>query len=284
MSYAQEQQAVLLTEDTTAHKRPTDFVLAYKDIICGFASHKFWTFMGLSEIRRRYRRTVIGPFWTTLSLGIFIGCMGYLLSSLWNNNPKSFLPYFCSGYICWILIQTTIMEGCTTFTSSESYIRQVALPYTNYACLITWRNIIVFLHHLVILVLVLWYAKTPLNLNTLLIIPGLTVFFITGTWVSIFLGMVCSRFRDIQQVINSMLQLSMFVTPIMWEPGQLGKKGILISTINPLHHFVCIIRMPLIGKAPSTLNWSIAIGVSVVGAVLTYLMFAKNYRRLIFWL
>lgn len=261
-----------------------DFLLAVKDVFAGLTSYKFWTFMSLSEIRRRYRRTVIGPFWTTLSLGIFIGCMGYLLSAVWHSSPVFFLPYFCSGYISWILIQTTIMESCVTFTSSESYIRQVALPYTNYACLIAWRNIIIFCHHLVILLIVLWYAKVAINFNTLLIFPALVIFFITATWVAILLGMVCARFRDIQQIINSLLQLAMFVTPVMWKPEQLGPKGALVSAINPLYHYTSIIRLPLIGEAPSALNWYVTIGVTLIGAALTLMFFSKNYRKLVFWL
>lgn len=290
MSYSPNHSNIALSNITDIDENPkvqaatNDFLLAVKDVFIGLKSYKFWTFMGVSEIRRRYRRTVIGPFWTTLSLGVFIGCMGYLLSALWHNDPVEFLPYFCSGYISWILIQTTIMESCATFTSSESYIRQVSLPYTNYACLIAWRNIIVFFHHLVILALVLWYAGVGVNFNTLLLIPGLTLFFITATWVAILLGMVCARFRDVQQVINSLLQLAMFVTPVMWKPNQLGAKGMLVSSINPLYHFISIIRLPLIGEAPSLLNWSVAFGVTVVGAILTLMFFSKNYRKLVFWL
>jgi lipopolysaccharide transport system permease protein len=290
MSYAHNTSQASVTDANIGHIISkdkitiSDFKLALDDVLTGIASYKFWTFMGLSEIRRRYRRTIIGPFWTTLSLGLFIGCMGYLLSSLWHSSPKDFLPYFCSGYISWILIQTTIMESCTTFTSSESYIKQVSLPYTNYACLIVWRNIIVFMHHLVILAIVLWYAGASITFNTLLVLPALGIFFITGTWIAVFLGMICSRFRDIQQIVTSLLQLAMFVTPILWTPEQLGARGVLVSAINPLYHFITIIRLPLIGQAPSLINWVVSIGVAILGSVLTFWMFSKNYKKLIFWL
>lgn len=262
----------------------SDFKLALQDMVSGITNYKFWAFMGISEIRRRYRRTFIGPFWTTISLGIFIGCMGYLLSTIWHNNPKEFLPYFCSGYICWMLVQSIILESCTTFTSSEAFIRQVSLPYTIYSCLISWRNMVIFFHHLIILAIVLWYADVPLNLNFALVIPGLIITFVTGVWLGVFIGMICARFRDIQQIIISFLQLAMFVTPIMWKPEQLGSKAIWISTFNPLNHFINIIRAPLIGEAPGALSWGMTLGFSVVGALLTLAMLSKNYRRLVFWL
>lgn len=285
------QEVSLTTTDYIAPQAETafstfshDYSLAWQDVRDGISNYKTWSFMGFSEVRRRYRRTLIGPFWTTISLGIFIGCMGIMLSNIWHSSPKQFLPYFCSGFICWTIIQTIVLEGCATFTSAETYIRQVSLPYTLYACLIIWRNMIVFFHHLLILGLVLLYSRTPITFNTLLVLPGLIIVFVTGVWVTTFLGMICARYRDIQQIITSMLQLAMFVTPIMWKPDQLGRKGVLIADLNPLYHFISIIRLPLIGEAPSVLNWSVSIGITIAGSVFTLLFLSKYYRRIIFWL
>lgn len=210
--------------------------------------------------------------------------MGLMLSAAWHTSPKSFLPYFCSGYICWMLIQNVLAEGCTTFTAPGSFVKQISLPYTTYACLLTWRNVIVLFHHLLILVLVLAYAGITPNANFLLFIPGLTLVFLTSVWVATLLGMACARFRDVQQIVTSLLQLSMFITPIMWKPEQLGRQGTIVADLNPLFHFVSIIRLPLIGEAPSLANWIWASTIFVLGASFTTLLLAKNYRRLVFWL
>lgn len=274
-------------EATYKAEKPShkDFRLALNDIITGFFyKAPLWFHIGITDTRRRYQRTVIGPFWTTLSLGLFIGCMGLLLSTAWQTQAKDFLPYFCSGYICWMVIQSTLSEGCTTFTAPGTYVKQIALPYTTYACLLIWRNVIVLLHHLVILVLVLFYAGIHLNLNFLYFIPGLMIVFLTCVWVATLLGMACARFRDVQQVVASVLQLAMFITPIMWKPEQLGSRGILAADLNPLYHFISIIRLPLIGQAPSIGNWLCAIIFSLIGGFVTYLLFAKNYRKIVFWL
>lgn len=258
--------------------------LAWRDLVDGLANYKFWSFMAVAEIRRRYRRTVIGPFWTTLSLGLFIICMGYLLSSLWHTSAKEFLPYFCSGYIAWILLQTIIIESCSNFINVALFMRQISIPYTTYACIVSWRNIIVFVHHLVILGLVLLYSSVKFNFNFLWLLPALGLVFFTGTWVGLLLGMLCTRFRDMQQVITSLVQLAMFVTPIMWRPEQLGFKGQIILQFNPLSHFVNILRLPLLGQAPSGFNWSVALVFSVTGAAITLLFLSRNYRKLVFWL
>src|SRR5690242_126333 len=103
MSYAQHNQKSLVLPsdayDSHPIKKVNDLNLAINDTIQGFKNFNFWSFMALSDIRRRYKRTVIGPFWTTLSLAIFIFCAGFILSAMWSSNSAEFLPYFCSGYI-----------------------------------------------------------------------------------------------------------------------------------------------------------------------------------------
>lgn len=285
MHSAQQDISTISYETNSPPQISGNWNLALTDIREGlFSKMSLWLYLGMIDTRRRYKRTVIGPFWTTLSLGLFIGCMGVLLSTAWNNPVTDFLPYFCSGYICWMLIQSVIAEGCTTFTAPGTYILQISLPYTIYGCLLVWRNVIVLFHHLVIMALVMMYSHMPLNINHLLFIPGLLLVFFTSVWVSMLLGMACTRFRDIQQVVTSVLQLAMFVTPVMWKPAQLGIRGILAAKYNPLYHFISIIRLPMIGEAPSLQNWLWCLSIFAIGAAITTALFARNYKKIVFWL
>ncbi len=258
--------------------------MAFADLFQGIKNYRLWHYLAMLEMRRRYRRTVIGPFWATLSIGFFILCMGVVLSGLWGNNTKEFLPYFSAGYISWILISSLITEGCNTFISNELYLKQLSVPYILYALLVTWRNFITFAHHLVIFVLVLLFCQHPINANILWFIPGLVINFVAGVWVCLLLGMLCVRYRDVQQIIASMLQLAMFVTPIMWKPAQLGAKGVLITQFNPLFHYISILRLPLLGVAPTAENWAISLLLTALLMIVTFELFTKKYRTLIYWL
>lgn len=261
-----------------------DRSMAAADVINGLKNYKFWHYMAMTEMRRRYRRTIIGPFWTTLSIGFFIFFMSIVLSGLWSSSPKEFLPYFCSGYISWILLSTLITEGCGTFIANEGYLKQLSIPYINYACLTTWRNMVVFAHHLVVFALVLLYCQLPLNFNLLYIIPGLFITFICGVWGTLLLGMLCARYRDVQQIITSLLQLAMFATPIMWKSDQLGRKGLLLAKYNVLFHFISIIRMPLIGECPPLETWLVTIISTCLLGAFTFWLFSKKYRYIIYWI
>jgi lipopolysaccharide transport system permease protein len=259
---------------------------SYKDYFDGLKKYKMWLSLAFSEIKRRYRLTFFGPFWTTLSLAIFIISMGLLFSNLWKMEMKSYLPYFCSGYICWILISTILLESCHTFVNAESLMKQIPLPYSFYAWQLIARNALVFLHHSVIYLFILFIFHVPLTVYSLLFIPGLLLLFLSASWVSILFGLLCARFRDLQQVITSLLQISMFVTPIFWPETQLGQgmKSYIIINANPLYHYIAIIRQPLLGLEPHKISWIIVGLITIFGWFITMKILSKQYQKLIFWL
>ncbi|MCA9466712.1 MAG: ABC transporter permease [Nitrospira sp.] len=257
---------------------------AIGDIIEGALSWHMWGRLGWLDIKRRYRRTLIGPFWTTLSLGIFILALGIMWAHLWKQDPKTYLPFLCSGFLVWVMVSTTLIEGCAVFFSAEGLIKQLRFPYTTLVCSVVWRNVIVFLHNLIIFLFVSLYAGVQFTWATLLVVPGLLLVIVNGLWMVIILGLVCSRYRDIQQVMSSILQLAMFVTPIFWTADQLGERFGAFIDYNFLFHVVDIVRSPLLGKPPALWSWIFVGAATLLGWVATLVIFSRFRRRITYWI
>jgi ABC-type polysaccharide/polyol phosphate export permease len=152
------------------------------------------------------------------------------------------------------------------------------------ACVVVWRNFVVFLHNALIFVGVAIYGGIPFNLNTLLVIPGLVLIGLTGVWVATLLGLLCLRFRDIQQLVSSVLQIAMFVTPIFYSPDQLQGRMVEIVRFNPLYHYVEVVRLPMMGMAPSAYSYGVTIGCTIFGWLATIYIYSRFRRRLPYWL
>lgn len=211
--------------------------VVFADIVQGVANWRMWARLGWQENKRRYRRTVIGPFWTTLSLGVFILTLGIVWSQLWQQDPKAYLPFLASGMVVWSLTGTMINEGCLAFVSSDNLIKSMSVNYTLLACTVVWRNMIVLAHNIVIFIGTAVYGGVAINWNTLLALPGVAVIALNGVWICILLGTICARFRDVQQIVGMILQLAMFVTPIFWSADQLGQRFMAFVDYNALYHF-----------------------------------------------
>jgi len=258
--------------------------VALSDFVDGFSAWQMWGRLGWQDIKRRYRRTVIGPFWASLSLGIFVGVLGIVWARLWNQDPKTYLPFLCAGMISWNLVQANINDGCQLFVSGEGFIKHLPFPYSMLAWSMVWRNLILFAHNLVIFALVALYAGIPVTLASLLVVPGVLLASLNGVWVATILGVVCARYRDVQQLVVSVMQIVMFATPIFFVREQLGPRFDHFVDYNVLYHSVELVRGPLLGRAPAMLSWGVTLLVLVGGWSFTLWFYGRFRRRVPYWL
>ena len=262
-----------------------DYRAALRDIRQGIAHGAMWTRLGWSDVKGRYRRTMLGPFWATLSLGIMIFALSVVMSRLFNADLKQFLPYLTSGMVTWTLISAMINEGTSVFINAETLIKSMRFPLMTLICALVWRNLILFAHNILIFVvvmLVMWLSPTA---ATLLVIPGLALVALNAMWVAMLLGIFGARFRDIPPVVVAVLQIVMFLTPIFWNAEQIkGKVGFVLTDLNVFYHFVLLVRSPLLGSTPPALSWLVAVGVTVVGWAVALAFYARFHRRIAYWL
>lgn len=127
---------------------------AVSDVWSGFRSHDIWTMLAWLEIKQRYRRSAIGPFWLTLSTAIMILAMGPLYASLFGQSLDDYFLYLATSIIAWQLISTSINDSCQAFIGAEGFIKQSSLPLSVYVLRIVWKNLIIFLHNSVVIVAV----------------------------------------------------------------------------------------------------------------------------------
>jgi ABC-type polysaccharide/polyol phosphate export permease len=235
-------------------------------------------------VKRRYRRTALGPFWSTLSLAIFMLTLGILYARLWNQDFHEYLPFLCAGMIPWVLFSSIGNEACSVFTGNDSIIKSMQFSFSLLACVVVWRNVIVFFHNIIVFILIAIVCTVPVTASTLLVIPGLVLFCLNALWITILLGLACSRFRDITPLVNSILQIVLFVTPIFWTPSQLGNSRIALVSFNPAYHFIDAIRSPLLGSAPAASTYLAILIMTVGGWLVTLAIFSRFERRIPFWI
>jgi homopolymeric O-antigen transport system permease protein len=258
---------------------------ASEDLLHGLRRYDLWGRIGFMEIKRRYRRTVIGPFWSTISLAALVAVMGTVGMGLWKQQPAEYIPFLASGMMVWLMISTMITESCSLFINSQHLFSRIRMDYSVLAYALMWRNLIGFFHNLAIyLLVVVMFVPDQLNISILWIFPGLLVIALNSVWVALLLGTVCVRFRDIQQFIVTILQILLFVTPVFWPPHLLtGMTKYLFVDFNPLFSFIDVIRAPLLGKSPMLSSYAMILAVTVFGWLATFDLFSRFRKRIAFW-
>ncbi|GAB5506233.1 MAG: ABC transporter permease [Rhizobiaceae bacterium] len=256
--------------------------LALKDLLKGIQRPELWNTLALHDIRQRFRRSILGPFWITLSMGILVAALSLVFGALFGQDLHIFMPYLATGLIFWTFLTATINEGCESFINSESFVRNVPVPVSSHFFRMFQRNVIVWLHNMAIYVLVILIFQYPLNWNLLLFIPGLALFLANLMWMSLLAAVISTRFRDIPQLISSLLQVVFYLTPILWSADQFPERPFFVA-INPAYHLMEVARAPLLGEMPGLLSWAVAILMVPLGATVTIMLYRRAYPRIAYW-
>ncbi len=260
------------------------FDLALRDLIEGIQSWRIWLLLGWQDIRLRYRRSVIGPFWITLSMAIMIYSMGFLYGKLFKMDLSTYYPFLAAGLISWTLIANVINEGSEAFFASRNFILEIKLPYSIYVLRVITRNIIIFLHNLVALVPILIFYKMPFDLvNFFVFWLNLILIFITGFIFAYLFAILGTRFQDVKQVIISFIQIFFLLTPVLWMPSMLPERFSFFAEYNPFYQVINLLREPLTGTIPSLFTYIYFFAFTTIGALCLIILLWRSRHRIAFW-
>jgi ABC-type polysaccharide/polyol phosphate export permease len=254
-----------------------------RDLVDGLTNWRLWSMLGWNDIQQRYRRSAFGPFWITISMAIFIVLLGFIYSKLFHQDIAVYLPYIAMGLIAWGFISGTTTEACSAFIENGGIIKQIRLPYSIYTMRMIWRSFIVFLHTVVLIVPIAIFFRMTVGWSSLLAIPGMLLVVLNQIWLAIVIGVIATRFRDTVQLVATAIQISMFVTPIMW-PVSAIPDARFIANINPFYHMIQLVRAPLLGEVAEPLSWIVVLVMCIIGYGLAAIALTRAHPRLVYWL
>jgi ABC-2 type transport system permease protein len=263
---------------------------AVDDLVSGWRQRPLWGHLGWQDIRQRYRRSVLGPIWISISMAVTAVALGILYAGLFGNPLEEQLPYILVGFIVWGFISGCILEGADVFISNVGLIHHLPAPLSVHVYRMVWRQALFFLHNLVVYLVMLLVFPQPLGWATLLAIPAFGLLILNGAWVALLFGVVATRFRDLTPVIQSVVQLAFFLTPIVWiyedflnSPNPAIAERARLVELNPLMHFVEIVRRPLLGQPEQPRNWVVVLVITLVGWLTTLVVLRRYRARVAYW-
>ena len=255
---------------------------AAHDVVRGACAAHIWRSLGWQDIRLHYRRSMLGPFWLTISMGLLVGMLSALYGVMFKVDVVRYTPFLALGFIVWTFISGVIADASRVFINAQSIITQTNLPLSVHVYRVVWRNFIILGHNALIFPVVAVLLAPPPNWTGLLAAPGLVLLYLNGIWTGLLLGLASARFRDVPPIVDSILRILFFVTPVIWMPEFLPERIALLDW-NPFFHFLEVVRAPLLGQPPALRSWLMVLGVTVGGSLLTFLMYVRYRRRIAYW-
>ena len=255
---------------------------AMEDLSSGMQTWRLSWALARLDLRNRYRGSVIGPFWLTLSTAAMLAGLGLLYSRLLGISLRDYLPHLAVSLVVWNVINGLVTDACTALTGAEGVIRQMRLPYTTHVLRVVMRNAIVAAHNLPLIVLIFLIFRIAPDWGLLLLPAGLAILGINAFAVTMLLGMICARFRDVGQIVGSVMQIAFFMTPIIWKPEALRENAWIVM-LNPFYVIMETVRAPIIEGGGSLAIWALALLVTAAVCAVSFGFFVRFRGRIAFW-
>lgn len=253
------------------------------DLTEGFKRYPLWKYMANRELKLRYARSFLGPLWITLTMAFWVAGLSLLYGGLFGASLGEVAPFITLGVIAWNYLTAVMVEGCSCFLSAKGYLMQSKVPLSTFVWLVFYRNLIVLGHNMTIFVILVFAFQLWPNMNWLWALVGWPILFIAGFGISLFLAFVAARFRDVTPLINSIMTVGFFLTPVMWRPSDLTRNE-FIATMNPLAHLLDVFRAPLLGIQPTLYSLTFAAITAGVFLMAGLIALAMSRKQILYWL
>lgn len=254
-----------------------------QEYFAGVKNWRFWSLLAWFDIRGRYRRTLLGPFWSVLNSITFIVILASVYSLLWKVELAKFLPFVAAGYFTWMLFASCIGESCQAFPANGETLKNMPIAPSALLARVVARNLIVFAHNYLVFIGIALIFGVPLT-GIFAAIPGVLIVAATSLGIGTVLAFLVARYRDFEQIIQSLLQVVFFISPILWQEKLLPPEARGLADLNPVFHLLRLVRNPLLGEVPEFSAY--LVGLVIMGVALAFGLYCyvACRRRLVYWL
>ncbi|HWT09425.1 MAG TPA: ABC transporter permease, partial [Roseomonas sp.] len=154
--------------------------LALEDLAGGFARWRLAWALARGDITHRYRGSILGPLWLTLSTAVMLGALGFLYAKLFRMDVTDYLPWLTVSLIVWNVLSQVVTDATVSLTGAEGVIRQMPLPYSVHALRVVMRNALVAAHNLPLIAVVFAIYGVAPTWYALLAIPAFAMMALGG--------------------------------------------------------------------------------------------------------
>lgn len=260
------------------------FIEINQDLRAGFKLLPSIILLAWTSIKARYKRTYLGPLWTVLTVALGSLGIALLWGFLFQMDFRTAIPHITIGFMVWMFVTGTIVEGLTSFVSQAPTLQSMKMPICFFPLMAVTTNFIVFLHSIIVIFVILLFFPPENPFTLFWFLPYSLLTLISLFFTSFILAILNARYRDIGLLINGALPILFFLSPVIFRIEHINPSLSWVVYVNPLSLYVFAMRDPFTGI---TLSPPVLTGF-LLFAVAQYLVLALlvkfKHKQIVYWI
>lgn len=267
---------VKFPEDMTAFQRMLVDIQSY------FKFQQTWRALAAADISAKYRRTMLGPWWLTVSQGVMAFMMALVSGRFLGAEMAEYLPHFIIAITVWGFISSSLVESSQTLINAGGMIKATTMPLSVHIMRMVQRNAIILMHNFAVVPIVWLVYRWSFGFEALIFIVGLCIVYVFTAACSTLISIICVRYRDVPPLVQAVMQMLFFISPIIWLP-QKTQGGHLILALNPMNYLLAVVRDPLLARPFNPTMWIGALGFTAAAVFIAALFYTRYRSRVVYW-
>jgi ABC-type polysaccharide/polyol phosphate export permease len=234
------------------------------------------------DFRARYKRASFGVLWS-IALPLFQSAVMVFVFSRVGHFGKglgySYAGFVLAGMVPWLYLSTSVASSTTSIVDASGLTDKVFFPRAILPLVSPVANLVTLAVSTLILLVAMPVVGQSLTLRFLLVIPAALLLFVFTAAVGLALGALYVYFRDVKFMVQAVLLVWLYVTPIVYPPSSLHTAGKWLD-FNPLTGVVGLFQRAAVGGAiPSTRALVVTIATTAILSALAVVAH-RRYDRL----
>jgi len=245
-----------------------------------FLKYKYLLFqLIIREIKSRYKQSILGYGWVLLNPLLQLLVYSFVFSVIFrfptNNVPYSIFLFI--GLLPWLYLQTAISSATLSLVDHSDLLRKVNFPREVLIYAVIIAKGIDFLFASLIVVPFLLFYHISISSTAILIIPLIFIQIILMTGIGLTISTLNLFYRDIQYLINLLLMMWMYLTPVVYPLSLVPKEWVFLYKLNPMVGLVEGYRSAVFNYPfdTGTIIWSAILSIAIF--ILGFITF-KNFE------
>lgn len=255
---------------------------AWQDLAAGLKRRRVWSALAVETIEESHRRTLLGPIWLLVNYLLYAGTFIVLFGSQFEG--ENYPAYVALGLLVWLYVMECMSQGVSLFKREAPLIEGTVLPLSVYVYRQCAQSAIRNGYALLGAGLILTLTGVYPTMDWLWSLPAVGLVIFTAPAVVLLLAIAGVLLPDMKFIINHLIRLGIFLSPIFWFPGDRGGIRTLLYRWNPVTYYLEIVRTPIYrGEFPLE-AWGYTLVISTAVWVAALLIFGKYRREVVFHL
>ena len=235
------------------------------------------------ELTLRYKRSVIGIGWTLLNPMLTSFVLWVVFSFVFAGklpDGQQYAPYLMAGIVLNSFFNQGLMISAESIASNAGVLTKIYVPPQVFPISAALAGLVNFLIGLIPLAIVVYISGQSLSINLpLVVVLGFFLtLFVAGTGLA--LSVIFIRFDDARNIVNVLLLILIYLTPIFYPLSILSDQMRYIVGLNPLTSYLDVFRWSFSNNATATIGDFVYLSVTgVFFFILGNYVFKKYWPR-----